>query len=44
MPEPVQAACGVRIGRDYPPPIVDHAHAREVTLALFRDAPPGPAA
>ncbi len=33
-----QQACGVVIGRDYPPPIVDHAQAREVTLALFKGA------
>lgn len=31
-----QAHYGVVIGRDYPPPIVDHARARAVTLALFR--------
>jgi deoxyribodipyrimidine photo-lyase len=31
-----QAACGVRIGSDYPAPIVDHARARSETLALFR--------
>ena len=31
-----QAACGVAIGRDYPPPLVDHAQARERTLARFR--------
>lgn len=24
------------IGRDYPPPIVDHATARQTTLELFR--------
>jgi deoxyribodipyrimidine photo-lyase len=36
MPQRVQAACGVAIGRDYPPPIVDHAQARQATLALFR--------
>ena len=33
-----QAACGVVIGRDYPPPRVDHARARETTLALFKAA------
>ncbi|HRH80516.1 MAG TPA: deoxyribodipyrimidine photo-lyase [Thiobacillaceae bacterium] len=38
MPAAAQAACGVIIGRDYPPPIVDHGRAREVTLALFRHA------
>jgi deoxyribodipyrimidine photo-lyase len=31
-----QAACGVRIGRDYPAPVVDHAQAREQTLARFK--------
>jgi deoxyribodipyrimidine photo-lyase len=30
-----QAACGVRIGRDYPAPVVDHAAARARTLARF---------
>lgn len=29
------AACGLRLGRDYPLPIVDHAKARERTLARF---------
>ncbi len=36
MSKAQQAACGVVIGRDYPPPIVDHARAREVTLALYK--------
>jgi deoxyribodipyrimidine photo-lyase len=31
-----QAACGVRIGRDYPVPVVDHASARTTTLARFQ--------
>ena len=31
-----QAACGVSIGRDYPLPVVDHAAARERTLARFK--------
>ncbi|HJV28555.1 MAG TPA: deoxyribodipyrimidine photo-lyase [Aromatoleum sp.] len=35
MPAAEQAACGVRIGRDYPAPIVDHARARERTLQRF---------
>jgi deoxyribodipyrimidine photolyase len=26
------------IGRDYPAPIVDHARAREITLALYGKA------
>lgn len=30
-----QAAAGVRIGVDYPAPVVDHASARERTLARF---------
>jgi deoxyribodipyrimidine photo-lyase len=35
MPIALQADCGVRIGVDYPPPIVDHALARERTLKRF---------
>jgi deoxyribodipyrimidine photo-lyase len=31
-----QAACGVRIGSDYPAPVVDHTRARERTLARYR--------
>ena len=31
-----QAACGVTIGRDYPAPVVDHALARNRTLARFK--------
>ena len=30
-----QEAIGVVIGRDYPAPIVDHARAREATLARY---------
>lgn len=30
-----QEAIGVVIGRDYPGPIVDHAEARESTLARY---------
>ncbi|ERE04664.1 cryptochrome/photolyase family protein [Pseudogulbenkiania ferrooxidans] len=30
------AAAGVRLGRDYPHPIVDHAVQRELALALFK--------
>jgi deoxyribodipyrimidine photo-lyase len=32
----VQKAKGVVIGRDYPPPIVDHAAARAAALALYQ--------
>jgi deoxyribodipyrimidine photo-lyase len=38
VPPAVQAATGVVIGRDYPPPIVDHAAARAAAIALFRSA------
>ena len=31
-----QTACGVRIGHDYPMPVVDHAAARALTLARFQ--------
>lgn len=34
----MQRKRGVVIGRDYPPPIVDHARAREDALALFKAA------
>ena len=36
LPPVELAACGLRIGVDYPAPIVDHAEAREATLARFR--------
>jgi deoxyribodipyrimidine photo-lyase len=36
MDAATQAQCGVRIGVDYPAPIVDHAIAREQTLARFQ--------
>jgi deoxyribodipyrimidine photo-lyase len=36
MPTAEQARCGVVMGRDYPLPLVDHARAREETLALFK--------
>jgi deoxyribodipyrimidine photo-lyase len=36
MSDEEQVQSGVVIGRDYPPPIVDHAQARRVTLELFR--------
>ena len=35
MPPALQLARNVVIGRDYPPPLVDHAVAREEALALF---------
>lgn len=38
MPAETQANCGVLIGRDYPTPIVDHAEARQRTLARFKAA------
>jgi deoxyribodipyrimidine photo-lyase len=30
-----QETCGVRIGRDYPVPVVDHSHARRFALELY---------
>jgi deoxyribodipyrimidine photo-lyase len=36
MPEAVQGECGMRVGQDYPAPIVDHAQARATTLALYK--------
>jgi deoxyribodipyrimidine photo-lyase len=38
VPPAIQQAKGVVVGRDYPPPIVDHARAREAALALFGGA------
>ncbi len=38
LPAAEQARLGVVIGRDYPPPLVDHAAARAATLTLFKDA------
>lgn len=38
MTEEAQRAAGVRIGRDYPLPIVDHAEARREALALYAGA------
>ncbi|MCM2288106.1 MAG: DNA photolyase family protein [Sulfuritalea sp.] len=32
-----QAACGIRIGHDYPLPVVDHTAARVRTLARFQE-------
>ena len=36
MSAEIQANCGVLIGRDYPAPMVDHAEARQRTLARFK--------
>jgi deoxyribodipyrimidine photo-lyase len=36
MSDEEQGQSGVVIGRDYPPPIVDHAQARRVALELFK--------
>jgi deoxyribodipyrimidine photo-lyase len=36
MPAELQARSGCRIGRDYPEPIVDHAHARQQALERYR--------
>lgn len=33
-----QEEAGVKIGRDYPAPIVDHAQARAITLKLYTEA------
>jgi len=35
------ARCGLRLGHDYPMPVVDHAEARERTLARFRQVRAG---
>ena len=35
MPPLEQQACGVRIGTDYPAPIVDHARSRQAALSLY---------
>jgi deoxyribodipyrimidine photo-lyase len=47
MDAATQAACGVRLGRDYPLPLVDHAAARLVATRMYADARapmPSPAA
>jgi deoxyribodipyrimidine photo-lyase len=36
MPPELQKACGVRIGSDYPAPLVEHAAARERALQAYR--------
>ncbi|HAN54836.1 MAG TPA: deoxyribodipyrimidine photolyase, partial [Betaproteobacteria bacterium] len=38
LPSEFQHAYGVTIGKDYPAPLVDHAAARAVTLALYKSA------
>jgi deoxyribodipyrimidine photo-lyase len=38
MTEDQQRSAGVRLGRDYPYPIVDHAQARREALALYESA------
>lgn len=35
MPPLVQAACGCVVGRDYPPPMVDHAWARTRAIDVY---------
>jgi len=35
VPPVIQQAKGVVVGRDYPPPLVDHARAREAALAFY---------
>jgi deoxyribodipyrimidine photolyase len=36
MSEQLQIQTGIRLGIDYPHPIVDHAFARERTLEAYR--------
>ncbi len=38
MPDSLAFECGCVIGRDYPPPIVDHARARREALARYGEA------
>ncbi len=38
MPLDIEEHCAVRIGREYPLPIVDHAAARKRTLAAYKKA------
>ena len=37
MPPIELAACGVRLGKDYPHPMVDHADARNTALAIYSE-------
>jgi deoxyribodipyrimidine photo-lyase len=41
MPLDLQSQIGLRIGKDYPAPIIDHASARARTLAAFQASPNG---
>ncbi len=41
MPEEAQRAAGCVIGRDYPAPIVEHAEARRLALAVYERAAEG---
>jgi deoxyribodipyrimidine photo-lyase len=38
MPLDVQSECGVKIGTDYPAPIVDHAVVKERVLNAYKKA------
>jgi deoxyribodipyrimidine photo-lyase len=38
LPDDEQKSAGVRIGVDYPAPLVDHARERETTMRLYREA------
>jgi deoxyribodipyrimidine photo-lyase len=38
MPEAVQTEVGIKLGEDYPRPIVDHQDARERTLRIYSQA------
>ena len=42
-PESALDAAGVKLGRDYPAPIVDHAQARARALAAFAETRDEPA-
>jgi deoxyribodipyrimidine photo-lyase len=37
MSDDEQEAAGCRIGRDYPEPLVDHAHARRRAIERYRE-------
>jgi deoxyribodipyrimidine photo-lyase len=40
MPDNIQETSGVRIGRDYPTPIVDHQIVKQRTLAAYKTSQP----